>query len=64
MKKCKVCGRIGERHHIKSRGAGGGDEDKNILILCRNHHQEIHMIGKKTFAKKYGLEQEIADAYN
>jgi len=27
-------------HHIKTRGAGGGDTLDNLVILCRLHHEE------------------------
>lgn len=52
--RCIVCGNVQtERHHFRTRGAGGSDENFNILLLCREHHQEIHKIGSITFAKKY-----------
>jgi hypothetical protein len=44
-----------ERHHLKSRGSGGSDDDYNIMPLCRNHHIEIHKIGRNTFISKYKL---------
>ena len=40
-------------HHVTSRGAGGGDEAENVVPLCREHHVEIHTIGRDTFRKKY-----------
>lgn len=39
--------------HIKTRGAGNGDQPWNIMPLCRKHHTEQHQIGWFTFAKKY-----------
>ena len=39
-------------HHIRTRGAGGGDEAENLLALCTTHHTEVG-IGIITFAKKY-----------
>ncbi len=53
---CKVCGkRPVDPHHIRSRGAGGGDELENLLPLCRQHHVEWHTIGGKSMTKKYDL---------
>lgn len=40
-------------HHLKSRGAGGGDTLDNLMPLCFKHHQEIHRIGRSMFAAKY-----------
>lgn len=53
---CSVCGDISvEPHHVVSRGAGGGDSLTNLMPLCREHHIEIHKIGRSTFFKKYEL---------
>lgn len=57
--KCCICGDEGERHHIKHRGAGGGDEETNILLLCRLHHQQWHAIGPIKFITKYTIVEEI-----
>ncbi len=32
-----------DAHHITSRGAGGGDNLENGILLCRRHHQQAHM---------------------
>lgn len=32
-----------DAHHITSRGAGGGDNLENGILLCRRHHQMAHM---------------------
>lgn len=57
-KSCALCGKnegtVG--HHIKTRGAGGGDVRENLVPLCVSHHAEVHNIGSLTFAKKYNLE--------
>jgi hypothetical protein len=54
MKQCIVCGQPGaERHHIKTRGSGGTDDEWNIMYLDRRHHQEVHQIGIITFTEKY-----------
>jgi len=29
-------------HHIKSRGAGGGDEPENLISLCWECHRKVH----------------------
>lgn len=50
---CIICGLSGERHHVKSRGSGGTDDDWNIMYLCRKHHTEFHLIGSTTFVNKY-----------
>ena len=51
---CLVCGASKtEKHHIRTRGAGGPDDEWNLLDLCRFHHQEAHKIGVITFIEKY-----------
>lgn len=42
-------------HHLKSRGAGGGDVLSNLLPLCVYHHNLIHKIGTYTFCLKYDI---------
>lgn len=42
-----------DRHHVLSRGAGGPDDDWNLMPLSRQHHTEVHQIGLTTFANKY-----------
>ena len=29
-------------HHVKTKGAGGGDEQENIIIVCKECHHKIH----------------------
>ncbi len=43
---CVRCGRTEdlERHHIKPRYAGGGDEDSNLEDRCRPCHQYTHAL--------------------
>jgi hypothetical protein len=55
MSNCLLCHCQAERHHIKSRGSGGSDDNCNILLLCRAHHVEIHKIGRTHFIEKYNL---------
>lgn len=52
------CGRPAEKpHHIKSRGAGGTDDRKNLISLCAEHHtgsgESVHVLGWKTFAIRH-----------
>lgn len=53
--RCAVfgCRRISDAAHVRSRGAGGGDEPGNLLPLCRNHHIEQHAHGWKRFLAAY-----------
>lgn len=54
MRRCLVCQRANpDRAHVKTRGSGGGDQEWNIMDLCRVHHTEQHKIGIITFAEKY-----------
>ena len=46
---CQVCGKVYypeenclAPHHIKTRGAGGGNDPKNIMIVCKECHFKIH----------------------
>lgn len=51
---CFVCGaRPSDADHVKSQGAGGGDDLSNLQALCRGHHTERHTIGIKTFLARY-----------
>lgn len=54
--RCIVCKKEPDKHHIKTRGSGGSDEERNLLNLCREHHMEIHRIGTTTFVRKHHLE--------
>ncbi len=41
---CMICyGRSDQNHHIKSRGAGGGDTKDNLLSCCVSCHAKIHL---------------------
>ena len=57
-RKCCVCGRIADLHHVKAIGRGSNRkhfDHSNLMkmALCRNHHTESHNIGQKEFMKKY-----------
>lgn len=75
-KKCPICGRKADLHHLESVGMGR-DRDTidhfgmRVMPLCRLHHGEIHSMGKADFFKKYHLEGDgievdktIAKIYN
>jgi len=51
---CIACGATPcDVAHIRSRGAGGGDQEFNLLSLCRLHHSQQHAIGWKKFTEKH-----------
>ena len=50
-------------HHVKSRGSGGQDE-ANLVPLCRVCHTVLHQVGRKTFEDRIGYTLEnIAGIY-
>ena len=59
-KKCPICGKRADLHHVKAIGMGMNrdeviHEGMEVLPLCREHHMEIHSIGRDTFMEKYHL---------
>ena len=48
---CLACGRAAqlEVDHITTRGAGGGDEENNLWILCFDCHRKRHSLGWSKF---------------
>ena len=57
-KKCAVCGRKADLHHIDRVGMGRDREEiihegMEAMPLCREHHNECHTIGQQTFLDKY-----------
>jgi 5-methylcytosine-specific restriction endonuclease McrA len=62
---CEVCGRPGpnDAAHIRSKGAGGGDELWNLMTLCRKDHQIQHAMGIESFVEKYGLPIDLDGIY-
>lgn len=57
-RKCAVCGRDGELHHVDTIGMGNDrrrcdDSNKRKISLCRGHHSEAHTIGMLAFEKRY-----------
>lgn len=43
-----------EAHHTRSRGAFGGDD--TVAPLCVRHHKLYHLIGRKSFKQRIGLD--------
>lgn len=59
-KKCVVCGRPAELHHVDRVGMGGDRTDilhegLEALPLCRGHHTEAHTMPDSEFFEKYHL---------
>ena len=60
-KRCAVCGRKAELHHVDAVGMGRNRKEichigMRALPLCREHHTEIHSIGQEDFLKRYIIE--------
>jgi hypothetical protein len=60
-KKCAICGKPADLHHVQSVGSQGYREKINhigleALPLCREHHTESHKIGQTDFIEKYHLQ--------
>ena len=72
-KHCAVCGKKAELHHYDTVGTGRNRKEichigMRCLPLCREHHTQIHNIGRDEFCKRYILEpikidEQIAQAY-
>ena len=63
-KKCCVCGKQADLHHVDHIGSGRGrtelvHEGMEVLPLCREHHTEAHAIGQITFNQKYHLTKDV-----
>ena len=57
-RRCCICGREAEIHHIQAIGRGFNrrnfdDSSLMKMALCREHHTESHKIGQKDFCNKY-----------
>ena len=55
-----MCGKRAELHHLEGSVVGMGNDrtkishlGKEVMSLCREHHQEYHNIGNKEFLSKY-----------
>lgn len=60
-KKCPVCGRRAELHHLDAVGMGRDrteivHEGMEVISLCREHHMEIHTRGKQEFFRRYHID--------
>lgn len=58
FRKCAICGRQGEIHHVDAIGMGRDrrkidDSGHRKICLCREHHTESHKIGQSRFMDKY-----------
>lgn len=65
-KKCAVCGKKTELHHVDHVGMGYNRNEichigMRCLPLCREHHMEAHQIGQTAFDSKYHLEPVAID---
>jgi hypothetical protein len=63
----KPCGK--NPHHIITRGAYGGvggpdgfDHYDNRVWLCREHHSQVHSMGRETFFKRWLMEDVLERA--
>lgn len=64
-KKCCICGKRADLHHIDTVGIGRDrteiiHEGLEVMPLCREHHEEFHIVGKTDFFIKYHLNGGIA----
>lgn len=60
-KKCVICGKKADLHHIDTIGMGNNRNEvehlgREVMSLCREHHTEMHTIGIKDFNDKYHLD--------
>ena len=63
-KKCAVCGKRAELHHITAVGMGNDREEichigMEAISLCREHHTEAHTIGNNEFMNRYHFDRGI-----
>ena len=59
-KKCCICGKRADLHHINAVGMGNDRTNvehlgREVMSLCRVHHEEYHQVGKSEFIEKYHL---------
>jgi hypothetical protein len=57
-KRCIICGKKADLHHVDAIGLGYNRETKPqlgalVLPLCRVHHTEWHTIGRAVFEERY-----------
>jgi len=61
-KRCLICDRLAEPHHVKinhNSGMGRKPDDTYSIPLCRDHHEEIEKLNTVSFCDKY-----VIDIYN
>jgi len=63
-RKCAVCGKRSDLHHIDRVGIGRDRHDivhegMEVLPLCREHHNEIHTLGDHSFMEKYHFDSGV-----
>ena len=63
-KKCCVCGKRADLHHIDTVGMGNDRNEvqhlgREVMSLCRAHHTEMHASGKQDFFAKYHFESGV-----
>lgn len=59
-RKCAICGRHADLHHVDAIGMGRSREEiihegLPVLPLCREHHMEAHGMPTEEFLKRYHL---------
>jgi len=57
-KRCLICGKKADLHHVDQVGLGYNRETKSqlgalVMPLCRAHHTEYHSIGRTAFEERY-----------
>ena len=60
-KKCAICGKRADLHHVDTIGMGNNRQEvahlgREAISLCREHHNEIHTRGYDEFMNLYHLE--------
>ena len=73
-KRCVICGKKADLHHVSAIGMGFNRETKPqlgalVMPLCREHHSEYHTIGRTAFEERYHavpvpMDKRIAGKYN
>ena len=65
-KKCCVCGKVGEIHHVDAIGMGNNrrridDSGYRKMCLCRTHHTIAHQRGMEAFTAMYKVYGIVVD---
>lgn len=63
-KKCCICGKLADLHHVDHVGAGRNREEiihegMETLPVCREHHSLAHVMGERAFKEKYHIPRGI-----